>query len=188
MSSSRRGSVAVSEVGGGEKEEQGPPTVVCPQIMPVVFASLGRLLKAVASHVPPLEVREGETAPGEYMHTYKLVFVAQYPLTLYRGVDPEAIVELLLETLLNLQLNCPTLRLVYKSQQTIELFVQAFKSFVNALNSAVVIEQRTISMLEKMMHFGVTIAMDNVVAGNQKAEVRPCSPFPHPPHPFFLRD
>lgn len=85
--------------------------------------------------------------------------------------DPEIVAELLLEELLGLQLSCPTFRQVYKSQQTIEIFVQAFKSFVKALNSAVVIEQRTVRMLEKMMHFGVTIAMDNVVAGNQKAEV-----------------
>lgn len=86
-------------------------------------------------------------------------------------VEPEAVAELLLEELLSLQLSCPTFRQVYKSQQTIEIFVQAFRSFVKALNSAVFIEQRTIRMLEKLMHFGVTIAMDNVVAGNQKAEV-----------------
>lgn len=47
----------------GAKEE--PPVVVCPQIMPAIFASLQRVLGAVANHVQPLNSSDEAKASGE---------------------------------------------------------------------------------------------------------------------------
>ena len=52
--------------GGVRKEEQ--PVVTCPQIMPAIFASLRRVLQAVASHVPPLNAPEGSKEAGQSVH------------------------------------------------------------------------------------------------------------------------
>lgn len=84
---------------------------------------------------------------------------------------PATSAEAILEELVNLQSSSPSFRDLFKSQQTTQLYIQAFKSFVNPLSAANEIDQNQVRMMEKLMHFGLTLALDNAVPGPQKREV-----------------
>lgn len=79
--------------------------------------------------------------------------------------------EVLVEELIDLHASSPTFRQVFRSQQTTQLFVEAYKSFVTAISASNGIHHRTIRILEKISHFGLTLALDNDVSGPQKREV-----------------
>jgi hypothetical protein len=84
---------------------------------------------------------------------------------------PVAYVEAILEELVLLQSSSPTFRQLFESQQTTQMFIKAFRSFVTSLPSTSEIPQHHIRISEKLMHFGLTLSLDNVVAGAQKREV-----------------
>jgi hypothetical protein len=84
---------------------------------------------------------------------------------------PVAYAEAILEELVLLQSSCPTFRQLFESQQTTQSFIRAFRSFVACLASANEIPQHHIRISEKLMHFGLTLSLDNAVAGPQKREV-----------------
>jgi hypothetical protein len=80
--------------------------------------------------------------------------------------------EVLIEELMELHASSNGFREIFKSQQTTQLFVNSYKSFVLRVTSATQINQRTSRILEKLTHFGLGLALDNAVAGAQKREVR----------------
>ena len=82
-----------------------------------------------------------------------------------------AYAEAILEELVVLQSSCPTFRQLFESQQTTQSFIRAFRSFVACLASANEIPQHHIRISEKLMHFGLTLSLDNAIAGPQKREV-----------------
>ena len=82
-----------------------------------------------------------------------------------------AYVEAILEELVLLQSSSPTFRQLFESQQTTQMFIKAFRSFVASLASISEIPQHHIRISEKLMHFGLTLSLDNAVAGGQKREV-----------------
>ena len=123
-------------------------SVSCPYIISAILASLERVLNNVLS---PLDV--GGTASGD-----------------------EALCGSFLETLINLQSTSPTFRDLFKSHQTTQLFVQAFKTYLNTLSVIPEIHPSLVRILEKLMHFGLTLALDPVVAGGQKREVNESCP------------
>lgn len=84
---------------------------------------------------------------------------------------PVAYAESILEELVLLQSSCPTFRQLFESQQTTQAFIRSFRSFVGCLASANEIPQHHIRISEKLMHFGLTLSLDNAVAGAQKREV-----------------
>ncbi|KAI0049337.1 beach-domain-containing protein [Auriscalpium vulgare] len=127
----------------GAEPDNGPPVVSCPNILPAILATLNRALVAVA---------HGSTQNGV-------------------GGDSVATAETILEELVNLQSSSNTFRDVFKSQQTTQLFIGAFKSFATAMQSAHEIKQSQIRMMEKLMHFGLTLALDTAVPALQKREI-----------------
>ena len=79
--------------------------------------------------------------------------------------------EVLIEEIMDLHASSPTFRQVFQSQQTTQIFVDAYKSFARDLEPVSDINQRTIRILEKLTHLGLALALDNAVAGAQKQEV-----------------
>jgi hypothetical protein len=80
--------------------------------------------------------------------------------------------ELLIEQFMDLHASSPTFRQVFRSQQTTQQFVDAYKSFVSKVTAATAVNQWTSRILEKLTHFGLTLALDVHIAGSQKREVR----------------
>lgn len=79
--------------------------------------------------------------------------------------------EALVEKFMGLHTSSPTFRQVFKSQQTAQQFVDAYKSFVTKVIVATQINQPTSRILEKLTHFGLALALDVHINGSQKREV-----------------
>jgi hypothetical protein len=75
-----------------------------------------------------------------------------------------------LESLIDLQTHVSSFRELFKSQQTTNAFISAFRSFIKLLASAE-LRPILISLLDKLKHFGLTLALDEAVSGGQKREV-----------------
>jgi hypothetical protein len=83
--------------------------------------------------------------------------------------------EVLIEELMDLHASSLTFRQIFQSQQTTQLFIDGYKSFVCKLAlSSHNLRQSTIRILEKLSHFGLTLALDNVVISSQKRDVSRC--------------
>ncbi|KAF8635320.1 hypothetical protein AX17_003946 [Amanita inopinata Kibby_2008] len=84
----------------------------------------------------------------------------------------ETTMEMLVEELMSLHTSNQAFRRVFASQQTTQLFVNTYKSFVSSLAGAPAVNnQLTIRLLEKLTHFGLALALDNAVAGTFKREI-----------------
>lgn len=79
--------------------------------------------------------------------------------------------EILVEELLTLHASSTTFRHLFESQQTTQLFIDAYKSMVTKLAGARSINDGNLRILEKLTHFGLALALDNAVGGSQKREV-----------------
>jgi hypothetical protein len=80
--------------------------------------------------------------------------------------------EALTEELMSLHSTTPAFRQVFASQQTTQLFVNTYKTFVSSISAVPAVNnQLTIRLLEKLNHFGLALALDNAVAGTFKREV-----------------
>ncbi|OSD07923.1 beach-domain-containing protein [Trametes coccinea BRFM310] len=118
------------------------PTVVCPYIVPAVFSSLKMALDNSRVSDDP-QARATATAIAEH----------------------------LLEALIDIHSTSPTFREVFKSNAVTQSFIDAYKMFVTSIAHAAEIDQGTVRVLEKLSHLGLSIALDNVVAVNQKQEI-----------------
>lgn len=83
----------------------------------------------------------------------------------------ESTMEMLIEELLTLHASSSTFRHLFESQQTTQLFIDAYKSMVSKLAQASSINDWSLRILEKLTHFGLALALDNSVGGSQKREV-----------------
>lgn len=79
--------------------------------------------------------------------------------------------EALIEEIIDLHVSSSTFRQVFRSQQTTQMFLDAYKSFVTATTASMDGHQRTIRILERLSHFALTLAHDDDVAVPQKREV-----------------
>lgn len=79
--------------------------------------------------------------------------------------------EVLVEELIDLYASSPTFRQVFRSPQTTQLFVDAYKAFVAAVMSSSQVNPRMIRILEKISHLALTLTLDSGVTGPQKREV-----------------
>ncbi|KAI9465845.1 beach-domain-containing protein [Lactarius psammicola] len=132
----------------GQDEGQGP-FVICSHIFPAILGSLTKLL-AIVAH-------------GSYSQGVEA--------TEYSDGQSATCVEAILEEFVQLQSSCPTFRELFESQQTTQTFIRAFQSFVARLSPSDEISRRHIRISEKLMHFALTLALDNAVAGPQKREI-----------------
>ncbi|KAG7440786.1 beach-domain-containing protein [Guyanagaster necrorhizus] len=128
-------------------DTQGHNAVVCPQIVPAIFAALQTGLGTVGNNCTISE--EGGMPNGFSWAT-------------------ESTIEVLVEELIDLHASSATFRQVFRSQQATRLFIEANKSFVSQVSAAPSVNQRASRILEKMTHFGLALALDGAVAGVQK--------------------
>ncbi|KAJ7700350.1 beach-domain-containing protein [Mycena rosella] len=128
-------------------DNTGSVTIACPHIVPTIFCALQAGLAAIARNCDVVE---------------------DSPNTSWAV---ESTMEVLIEELMDLHASSSGFREVFKSQQTTQLFVNSYKSFVMRIMSASQVNQRTIRILEKLTHFGLGLALDNAVAGAQKREI-----------------
>ncbi|RPD65419.1 beach-domain-containing protein [Lentinus tigrinus ALCF2SS1-7] len=118
------------------------PTVVCPHIVPAIFASLKMGLDNSR--------------------------VSDDPQT---RATASANVEHLLETLIDTHSTSPTFREVFRSHAVTQSYIDAYKMYSTSVAYSPEIDQSTIRVLEKLSHLGLSIALDNAVAVSQKQEI-----------------
>ncbi|KAJ7856539.1 beach-domain-containing protein [Mycena leptocephala] len=121
-------------------------TIACPHIVPTIFCALQAGLAHIARNC---DVVDDDTSSWAV----------------------ESTMEVLIEELMDLHASSSGFREVFKSQQTTQLFVNSYKTFVLRVTDAAQVNQRTIRILEKLTHFGLGLALDNAVAGAQKREI-----------------
>ncbi|KAJ7639738.1 beach-domain-containing protein [Mycena polygramma] len=124
----------------------GSVTIACPHIVPTIFCALQAGLAHIARNCDVVDDESSSWAV-------------------------ESTMEVLIEELMDLHASSSGFREVFKSQQTTQLFVNSYKSFVLRVTGADQVNQRTIRILEKLTHFGLGLALDNSVAGAQKREI-----------------
>lgn len=78
--------------------------------------------------------------------------------------------------MLKLHGSSSTFREIFRSQQATQIYIDAFKQFVNRLKLSDKVKsdgvnQRTAQILDKLSTLGLQIALDNAVSGPQKREV-----------------
>ncbi|KAF8208087.1 hypothetical protein K438DRAFT_1667321 [Mycena galopus ATCC 62051] len=135
-----------SPVPGANGNGAGSVKIVCPHIVPTIFCALQVGLAHIARNCDVADDPDASWAV-------------------------ESTMEVLIEELMDLHASSNGFREVFKSQQTTQLFVNSYKSFVVRVTDAAQINQRTIRILEKLTHFGLGLALDNAVAGAQKREI-----------------
>ncbi|EKM77777.1 hypothetical protein AGABI1DRAFT_121854 [Agaricus bisporus var. burnettii JB137-S8] len=141
--------------------------IKCPQIVPTILTALQSGLSAIASTV---HISDEARTP-----------LIESPLSPLRSglgsqcftfpLNEASTVEALVEELLNLHSTVAQFRTVFQSQITTQLFVDGYKAFVKRLSVAPAINARALRILEKLTHFGLALALDNLVAGSQKREI-----------------
>ncbi|KAK7442741.1 Beige protein-like 1 [Stygiomarasmius scandens] len=131
-----------------DKGDHDGNVVVCPQIVATILSALHSELNIVARNCSE---KEG-SVPGTFA--------------------TEATMELLVERPMNLHASSSTFRQIFQSQQTTQLFVNAYKDFVAKVSGSPALNEYTVHILEKLAHLGLALALDNAVAGAQKREVR----------------
>ncbi|KAJ7615896.1 beach-domain-containing protein [Roridomyces roridus] len=130
----------------GHAASAGVP-IACPYIVPTIFSALQAGLVAVARNCDVVDDSDN----------------ASWAV--------ESTMEVLIEELIELHASSGAFREVFKSQQTTQLFVNSYKTFVLRVTGAEQVNHRTIRILEKLTHFGLALALDNAVAGAQKREI-----------------
>jgi hypothetical protein len=78
----------------------------------------------------------------------------------------------LVEEMMTLHSSSATFREVFRSQQTTQLYIDGYKSYVDKLKIAPSINSWNKRLVEKLSHLGLAMALDTAVSGNQKREVR----------------
>ncbi|EAU86631.2 hypothetical protein CC1G_07289 [Coprinopsis cinerea okayama7 len=139
-----------SEGGTGSKERDAYTTVVCPHIVPTILMALQHGLSTVASRAHLME---------DDADTSQLTW------------DMESTMSDLLEEMMGLHSSSGTFRELFRSQQTTQLYIDAYKGYVSRLKSASKINVWNTRILEKLSHLGLALALDNAVSGNQKREI-----------------
>lgn len=79
--------------------------------------------------------------------------------------------EHLLEALIDTHSSSPTFREVFRSHAITQSFIDAYKMYSTSVQHSATLDQDTVRVLEKLSHLGLSIALDNAVAVNQKQEV-----------------
>jgi hypothetical protein len=130
---------------------QGTGVVGCPQIFPAILAALGGDLQLMTTFT---EAGKSAATPGD-------------PSSL-----PYTTAEALIEDFTKLHKSVPSFRRLFKSPQTTQMFLDAYRSFVDALTQACPNPAATM-MLEKMTNFGLVLAGEGEVAAVHKSEVLP---------------
>ncbi|KAH8809671.1 beach-domain-containing protein [Flagelloscypha sp. PMI_526] len=135
-----------------EEREKGATVIVCPNMAGVILTCVkAGLRRAVDGR------RVGESMNGDTPHNPRKV--------------AEETMEAIMEELMTLHASSATFRELFKSAQATQTFIDAYKMFVQKANDLEAIDVWMTSMLDKLNHFGLALALDNNVAGGQKREI-----------------
>ncbi|KAG6889353.1 hypothetical protein C0992_005581 [Termitomyces sp. T32_za158] len=135
-----------------KKSPSHPPnTVVCPNIFPVILSALQNGLVSVANNCYVSDNLDNASTQLSW--------------------TTELSMEKLAEEIMGLYTSSSTFREVFESQQTTQLFIDSFKTFVDKLKAASELNQWTRRILEKIAHFGLTLALEPFISGTQKNEM-----------------
>lgn len=77
----------------------------------------------------------------------------------------------MLEALIQLHPASPSFKQIFKSTQVTQQFIDTHLAFASAVRSLPEISQRIISLMDKMCHFAIALALDPSVSQTQQAEV-----------------
>ncbi|KAF9014685.1 beach-domain-containing protein [Hymenopellis radicata] len=136
----------------GKSRMDSENAVICPQIVPTILSALQTGLRSVGDNCGVSD--EGaDDAPHFSWVT-------------------ETTMERLVEDLLDLHASSATFKQTFRSQQTTRLFIESYRAFVTKLLQAPLVNQRTLRLLEKIAHLGISLAVDSAVAGAQKREIQ----------------
>ena len=83
----------------------------------------------------------------------------------------EADLEALLEALIQLHSTSPSFKQIFKSTQVTQQLINTHSAFTSTVRSLPEISQRVISLMDKMSHFAIALALDPSVSETQQAEV-----------------
>lgn len=131
---------------GDEPKTKADPQIVCSNIVPAILSALQSGLVSMAGSAQLSPDNTDAAISG----------------------TTEKEMETLIERLIELHSQSAAFRQIFKSQQTTQIVVDAYKSFVDKLSTVSAIAPITIRVLEKMAHFGMALALDNLVSGVQK--------------------
>ncbi|OBZ78370.1 Beige 1 [Grifola frondosa] len=131
-------------LGEGRQNKEGELIVACPHIVPTIFSALRTGLESITMRRVDDERDRMKT---------------------------QSAVERLLEELINIHSSSTTFRQIFKSHVVTQSFIDSYKLFVTAVSTTPEFEPGTTRVLEKLSHFGLSIALDNAVASSQKQEI-----------------
>jgi len=161
------------------QNQRSDTEVSCPHVLPTILCALRMGLVTVAD-------RSG--MPDDDESGFMLQRISSYPdwhlfpdSTL--SWTTEILMEQLIERMLTLHASSGTFRQTFESQQTIQLFIDAYNGMIERLTRVLTnnpdpgsdrhyVNGWNIRILEKLSHFGLALALDNAVGGPQKQEVR----------------
>ncbi|KZT02850.1 beach-domain-containing protein [Laetiporus sulphureus 93-53] len=119
--------------------------VICPQVFPAVLLSLRTYLEIISTKITSSNTN---------------------------GINVvEDAAERLLEQLINLHSTVPSFRQIFKSHATTEIFINTYRMFVASASTTVELPFNTVRILEKLSHFGLSVALDNSVSSSHKQEI-----------------
>ncbi|KAF8882140.1 hypothetical protein BD779DRAFT_1544178 [Infundibulicybe gibba] len=83
----------------------------------------------------------------------------------------ESTMEVLIEQLMDLHASNSAFRQIFKSQQTTQIFIDAYKVFASKVTPPITVTPQALRISEKLAHFGFALALDESVAGPQRREI-----------------
>ncbi|KAF9029661.1 hypothetical protein BDZ89DRAFT_1159737 [Hymenopellis radicata] len=132
--------------GKSRMDQDSENTVICPQIVPTILSALQTGLRSVVDNCGVSD--EGaDDAP----HFSRVA---------------ETTMERIVEDLLDLHASSATFKQIFRSQQTTRLFIESYRAFVL---QAPLVNQRSLRLLEKIAHLGISLAVDSAVAAPRNA-------------------
>ncbi|KAH8103359.1 beach-domain-containing protein [Cristinia sonorae] len=127
--------------------ESGERSIVsCAHVLPALFGILQNQLDVI-------------TGLNPHDHCYK------------DAEEATEYAERLLEQLITVHSSSATFRQIFKSQSTTQHFLDSYRGFTTTLSQVQEIPLGSVRLLEKLMHLGLSIALDTAVAAHQKQEI-----------------
>lgn len=152
-------------------EKPASTVVSCPQITAVILSALRRGLENV------IALMDGASTPRSLDGMFATFSRVPAKLNSTSGAT-EAMTEALIESLIELHSSSTTFRQIFKSQQTTQIFVDAYKLFVTSVESSNRVKPQVVRILEKLTHLALSLALDPDVSGSHKREVGYAHPLP----------
>ncbi|KAF9006328.1 hypothetical protein BDZ89DRAFT_1144797 [Hymenopellis radicata] len=155
----------------GKSRMDSENAVICPQIVPTILSALQTGLRSVVDNCGVSDEGGDGTFLLSSLHIGMFMSFVAADAPHFSRVA-ETTMERLVEDLLDLHASSATFKQIFRSQQTRRLFIESYRAFVTKLLQAPLVNQRSLRLLEKIAHLGISLAVDSAVAGAQKREIQ----------------